>query len=231
MNKNVKRFMKMLRGLSIEPLEKSSIIENFSSLIQSQSRQTPEKYFDRVDNGAYKDVYWLDSQYRYVIKFIVESNNTQLEICTLRNAQKQDLDNIFIPTRVMKLTSNYLIRPSMQFKSDSSEISNISHVMIQDAIGETCYEADGFDYDRINSSSLEAYKKFPLQIDGSIIEYSGVKKCPIDHANWLIAVVQNYGQDYLTRLNKFIHDNQICDLHIGNIGYTYDGRPVIIDFC
>lgn len=48
---------------------------------------------------------------------------------------------------------------------------------------------------------------------------------------WLSDVLDYYNTDNeFMKLNKFIESYNISDLHFGNVGYRYDGSPVLIDY-
>lgn len=50
------------------------------------------------------------------------------------------------------------------------------------------------------------------------------------HKAWLTDFLDYYSLEDLQRLEKFIDDFYISDLHGGNLGYRRNGKPVIIDY-
>lgn len=46
---------------------------------------------------------------------------------------------------------------------------------------------------------------------------------------WLVDVLNYYGEDVLIAFLDFLEDNNITDLHDGNLGY-HNGAPVLIDY-
>ena len=46
---------------------------------------------------------------------------------------------------------------------------------------------------------------------------------------WLTDFIQYYGADMFVKFSQFIRNNNINDLHDGNIGYI-GNRPVLIDY-
>ena len=52
-------------------------------------------------------------------------------------------------------------------------------------------------------------------------------------SSWVAQVIDQYGEEFFDKLLEFIDD--ICpevgqDMHCGNYGYTYDGKPIILDY-
>ena len=52
-------------------------------------------------------------------------------------------------------------------------------------------------------------------------------------AFWVAQVIDQYGEEFFDKVLEFIND--ICpevgqDMHQGNYGFTYDGRPIILDY-
>ena len=48
--------------------------------------------------------------------------------------------------------------------------------------------------------------------------------------NWVEQAIDYYGLDNVIKLKNFIDNYSLRDFHAGNIGYTSDGAPVIIDY-
>lgn len=46
---------------------------------------------------------------------------------------------------------------------------------------------------------------------------------------WLFYAFNYYGEDYIFRLLSFIKEEEICDLHCGNLGWV-GNKPVIVDY-
>lgn len=49
-------------------------------------------------------------------------------------------------------------------------------------------------------------------------------------SEWCAAVIENYGIEIFNQLLSFINEQNICDLHTGNYGYTREGLPCILDY-
>ena len=52
-------------------------------------------------------------------------------------------------------------------------------------------------------------------------------------AFWVAQVIDQYGEEFFDKVLEFIND--ICpevgqDMHQGNYGFTYDGKPIILDY-
>jgi len=47
---------------------------------------------------------------------------------------------------------------------------------------------------------------------------------------WVEQAIDYYGLDNVIRLKNFIDDYSLKDFHSGNVGYTFEGKPVIIDY-
>lgn len=87
-------------------------------------------------------------------------------------------------------------------------------------------------YNRLCSSSRRAPSAGSLlrakEID---IEYREKNYCRIPFEDdWVGAVIDEYGEDALMKLVKFIKEENISDLHSGNYGYTLDNKPIIFDY-
>lgn len=48
--------------------------------------------------------------------------------------------------------------------------------------------------------------------------------------DWVEAAIDYYGLDDVIKLKNFIDEYQLRDFHSGNLGYTSNGKPVIIDY-
>ena len=48
--------------------------------------------------------------------------------------------------------------------------------------------------------------------------------------DWVEQAIDFYGLDNVIRLKNFIDDYCLRDFHAGNIGYTFEGKPIIIDY-
>lgn len=223
---DIARFRNMVNKLDISKADKQNAIDRFQDLIEN-TYLSPDDCFDFIDCGYFKEVYWLDDEHKYVIKFVRESNDTSYELKILRLARKKNLSQIFIPTSALILTNN--ITPSEELK-DSAEDDDIyiNTIMIQPAIDRTC--TDMGEISKINPYSLKEYNSNPLIVNNNVIDYRNIAKSKVDNKSWLETVAKFYGEDYLQRLVLFTLDNYISDLHDGNIGYYKNGKPVIIDF-
>lgn len=47
---------------------------------------------------------------------------------------------------------------------------------------------------------------------------------------WLAAVIEYYGEAVAKLLMNFIYDEEIGDLHSGNVGFRANGEPVLVDY-
>lgn len=50
------------------------------------------------------------------------------------------------------------------------------------------------------------------------------------NATWIKDFIDFYGEEEWFKLDKFIDDYHVCDLHTSNIGYNTKGAPVIMDY-
>lgn len=49
-------------------------------------------------------------------------------------------------------------------------------------------------------------------------------------SEWFARAVEFYGFSFIYKLNVFLEENDVSDLHEGNIGYMANERPVLIDY-
>lgn len=50
------------------------------------------------------------------------------------------------------------------------------------------------------------------------------------HDEWLSDFLDYFNSDTLVRLDKLLRANNIFDLHGGNLGYTYENQPILLDY-
>lgn len=73
------------------------------------------------------------------------------------------------------------------------------------------------DPSRRNSFSDESYKKAK--------EYH----CSFS-PSWLACALEYYGEEDVERLIAFVKKENVGDFHLGNVGFTKDGAPIIFDY-
>lgn len=69
----------------------------------------------------------------------------------------------------------------------------------------------------------------PQAIQQADTVISNHNDCDIDY-NWLSIAIDYYGIDEVENLMNFIEEENINDLHSGNVGFRADGSPVILDY-
>ena len=72
--------------------------------------------------------------------------------------------------------------------------------------------------DTISENSWEKAKSYKKSFNSKI------------HEEWLARAIEYYGEDAVSALLDFIKKENIYDLHTDNIGFRYNGAPVILDY-
>ena len=69
--------------------------------------------------------------------------------------------------------------------------------------------------------------KSALDCGKSRTKGSPYERLPIE---WCEDCKAYYGEDAFSKFIEFCKDNEIIDLHAGNVGYTYENQPVVFDY-
>lgn len=226
MFQEVIEFKNILEQLDISMKERIDILSKFETLLEEKA--SPDFAFDFLKNGVFKEVYWLDSTHKYVIKFCCEHNETESELSILQQVTTE-ISKVFIQTfslhLIRTIPASFILVEEREGMDDEEDTLQINYILIQPAIDKTC----STDFDHISLGSSKLYMRNPLVVNNSIINYEYIKGAPITNKVWLQKIVQYYGEEFLILLKDFIDEKCIGDLHDGNIGYLND-RPVIIDY-
>lgn len=87
-----------------------------------------------------------------------------------------------------------------------------------------CYDDGGYK----SFPSSEASKKYSEKhYSWDAKDFKGMRCLPDD---WVGRAIDLYGVEEVEAFLIYLREMRISDLHIGNIGYTFDGRPVLIDY-
>lgn len=203
-----------------------------------------EDRFNAVGCGAFKECYSLNDD--FVIKFASECNNTEIEEALMLKAAEADVAEIFIPTWYCYLSC---IGPELfmldEEASDKGYYNYEEHtwvdnpdytsqratcIIIQPRILRTVSNKSyiNFPYNELD------YNKAPITDNaGNTVDYHIVRNFWVSSQTWLQDIVDAYGLEFFNRLEKFLSDNEVSDLHTDNIGYytNKDNKvvPVIFD--
>lgn len=200
--------------------------------------------FTAIGCGAFKECYELNDD--FVIKFVSEYNNTRDEEVLMSKAVEENVGEIFIPTWYCYLSS---VGPELlMLDEDASDryyynyeehiwVNNLDYniqhatcIIIQPRILRAVSEEP---YTLLPNNKLD-YNKTPI-VDsvGQVVDYWIAHNFRVSSQTWLQDVVSAYGLEYFNRLEEFLNNNDVYDLHSGNIGYyvNKDGKtvPVIFD--
>lgn len=234
LEQDVQAFAAIINELNIP--DAANKIEDFRSLLLSE--ESPEQFYDDISYGAYKECYALSPD--YVIKFATEDNASETEMSLLSRAFDARVGEVFLPTHFFWLHSctlptYYIERESEGYYNSSLGIytcdttnEDMNAVFIQPRIAKL---AEDIDSTTLYFNEKE-YAQNPLYVKGTneIVRFSLIRRLHISCYNWVQDVLDLYGYEFLERLADFIEENEMRDLHWGNIGWTQDRKPVIIDW-
>ena len=201
--------------------------------------------FASIDFGAYKECYSLNDD--FVIKFASEDNDTNSEENLFYRAVEDEVAEVFLPTWYCYLDSRgvelKMLEDDMgcyRYCYDESQHTYVENpyyenpvadcIIIQPRILRTVSESS---YLVLPRNELD-YDKAPIfDAEGNKVDFHTAHKFCVSSQTWLQDIVDAYGLEYFNRLAQFLADNEVHDLHAGNIGYytREDGKvvPVIFD--
>ena len=245
---DIERFRGMLQNISVSYKHISDEdIERYVADIEDilTGRYDINDRFASIDFGAYKECYSLNND--FVIKFAREDNNTSAEENLFYRAVEDEVAEVFLPTWYCYLDSRgvelkmlddemascrYYYDESQHTYVESPDYVNpvANCVIIQPRILRTVSENS---YLVFPLNELDYNKASIFDAEGNKVDYSVAHKFHVSSQTWLQDIVDAYGLEYFSRLAQFLTDNEVHDLHTGNIGYytREDGKvvPVIFD--
>lgn len=221
-----------------EKLVKANV-EAFSFIISHP--MSPSFYFLPIANGSFKETYQpIGDKHKFVIKFISEDNETNLEEEILQLAAEQEVEQFFIPTTYMKLTSCTLPADLIAEDNDDEEEAPLCMICVQPyarPAGDRAHVPLTGYYYLPDDTKRENYRKNPLTYnnDEEVIDFDFANRLNdiIEDYTWWQLALDLYGLAAVEALARFIEDNKITDLHDWNYGYMKKGDkvlPVIMDW-
>ena len=245
---DIERFRGMLQNISAsyKPISDEDI-EGYVADIEDilTGRYDINDRFASIDYGAFKECYSLNDD--FVIKFAREDNNTNSEENLFYSAVEDEVAEVFLPTWYCYLDSRGVElkmlddeMASCRYCYDESQHTYVENpdyvnpvancIIIQPRILRTVSESSYLVFPR---NELDYNKAAIFDAEGNKVDYSVAHKFCVSSQTWLQDIVDVYGLEYFNRLAQFLTDNEVYDLHVGNIGYytREDDKvvPVIFD--
>ena len=213
-------------------------VEEYANTLQYllENGHSPEKVWDFLDNGSYKEVYVPFHKAPFVLKFCAVDNDTDAEAMVITEASVRGLAQFFVPTYFIDLPITLpaaFLDDLCEYSSDTGEYSYITPelnaIEVQPRI--RVYEAPG--YDRIRED-----REWGELMDGEDCNCEpvnpdvvyGLRKF-IPYCDFVEQLYKYYSNAVLFELLTFMEEFGISDLHGSNLGFMKeDGRPVILDW-
>lgn len=213
-------------------------IESIANLLFTGDH--PERHFDFISNGAYKEVFDLIPG-KYVIKFCVEQNDTRSELHISR-VTTHSFGPTFVPLYGAPI-SHTLPTAYIEVDEDAEQYDSVNRTWVPNPD----YEASRFNYillqkvvtpfsqldhhyfnEEIAPRSTFLGLEF-IEIAGYKIPFEAYWQSGIDVLEWIEAFLRLYGEEQFVKLSYFLVKNSISDLTPRNIGMDAEGHPVIFD--
>ena len=230
---------RIVKDFKLESDEKivSSFEDSIANMTEILSNcGSPDNYFKFIGNGSFKEAYELDSEGRFVIKFVGNDNNTKSELDIIAAAEEAGLDKLFAPIYAMPLNCllpvTYLVGGNYTYESVVDSYEYHSYMRVDD-------EEYGLDYIMIQPRVRtvrqdENPSRYIENVThkGKVIPVEELDKFGIESWFWLQSAIDAYGTKKFKKLKKFIKRNRLVDLRDCNIGYLTQShsRPVILDW-
>ena len=187
-----------------------------------------DKFYEiEVHSGLFKTCL-ASASATHVIKYGT-SNNRDIErdYKIYQEAKKYGIDKIFLPLEFLYQNVHgvkFFIQPKFVDTVQSGNSSCPSKCSNQDC-----------DCDHCNFYISPSHTRAILKNHSSKINRKKLKDAfdsfydCVDF-EWFARAVEFYGFQFIYKLNKFLCENDVSDLHEGNIGYMTNERPVLIDY-
>lgn len=194
------------RGV-IVPIESDFVIKiPFSHTVDEDSSwETWEEVIEDYgsEENALKDDFWQDDDgYYYPTCPMQFGDYCKMEVEIYHHAQEEGLEEVFAAEEKLGEINDFSIY--YQVKAESFEYHSSSSV---------------------NSTDPQKLENAKTVIDS----YQNDNGAYIFNKTWLADVLITFGREYLERLFNFLNQENISDLHRGNLGYI-DTIPVIFDY-
>lgn len=194
--------------------------------------------YDEIGRGCFKEVF--DMNNGFVLKFCSENNPTDREAEVLYAAEEEGVSDIFLPTQIMPIVEaeipiEVLDDSYEEYDEETGEYIMAPcyalNLMVQPKIYNSVDDSEAFR--RPIYWEEKAYLLCPLKYsDGTIVPHNMAKQ--FYNLDWTQSVIDYYGDKFFDKLLDFISEQNIHDLHDGNIGYIKDDngnlRPCILDW-
>ena len=213
-------------------------VEEYANTLQYllENGHSPEKVWDFLDNGSYKEVYVPFHKAPFVLKFCAVDNDTDAEAMIITEATVRGLAQFFVPTYFVDLPITLpaaFLDDICEYSSDTEEYSyttpELNAIEVQPRI--RVYKAPGYDWvhDGIEWDQLmdgEDCNGEP--VDPEVVH--SLRKF-IPYHDFVQQLYKYYSNEVLFELLTFMEEFGISDLHGSNLGFMKeDGRPVILDW-
>lgn len=201
-----------------------------------RNRALPSDFFQYISHGYNKECYSFSPH--FVIKFCAERNPTAREEKVLLDAFYEDVDEMFIPTRYIRLPIE--LPSNILEKEDEEEYDpeTDSWYPIKDWEDNTTFDAVCFQPLVSNVCANDLCSFLPkedwvaksaavgLPITEPPEVWNALGDAPI---KWVAALINHFGFAQTRKLADFCYGFRIYDLHGANVGYM-DGVPIILDW-
>ena len=244
---DIARFRSILQHISVSYKHiRDEDIEGYVADVEAilAEKCNIEERFPAIACGAFKECYSLNED--FVIKFASECNDTNSEEALLHNAVESEVAEIFLPTWYCYLESRgpnlfmldedasgqcyynyenhtYVENPDYTSQRADCIIIQPRILRIVSDMEYLTLPRNGLDYDKAPIVDMEDNK----------VDFRTAYSFCVSSQTWLQDIVDVYGFEFFNRLAEFLKDNEVHDLHTGNIGYyaRKDGKiiPVIFD--
>ena len=183
-------------------------------------------YGIEVHSGLFKTCL-VSASATYVIKYGT-SNNKDIErdYKIYQEAKKYGVDKIFLPLEFLYQNVHgvkFFIQPKFVDTVQSGYSSCPSECPNQN------YDCDLCHFNISPSHARAILKNRSSKINKKRLENAFGNFYDSVDSEWFARAAEFYGFSFIYKLNKFLYENEVSDLHEGNIGYMTNERPVLID--
>lgn len=247
--------LESLMELSSNPREDyEAVLDGMEALIalleDLTPEVTPEKYFDMMGFGHFKECYAFSPH--IVLKFCAERNPTKEEEQIPLDAFNNDMDEMFVPTRYLELP-RYIESATLEKDDDDAEVYDednggwcenpewhdntiLTHICFQ-LITDIVPEDDGErDAEFLTNPKYwaETCADCGIPPEETPDAWQGLAgACRI----WVTALIERRGLDYVRKFAEFCFEYHVWDLHADNVGFirSYNPQlplamPVVLDW-
>lgn len=181
----------------------------------------------RMCRGSYKECYPAPNK-NWIMKSVVHYNDSDLEISILKNAKEANLEDVFIE-------SYYVLVNHLGFGTETIDGGGeeVSFIILQPKV-EVCVDENYENYRKVRMKMQEKIDAFPIYFEnGEVLDFEEFREMSIYNYDWLKKAATVYGKEKMTKLKNFITENNISDLHDGNLGFRTINDieyPIILDW-